>query len=321
MTPRLGFAAGPMTEIDDLLQKTSRTFALTIPLLPEPTRNEVAIAYLLFRIIDTFEDATRWQADRRVDALARFVDLMDGSPEAAVRMAEECTREPPLDHPGYRELLGKIPVVLGAFAELQMGARATIRKHLGRSAEGMRGFVVPSAAGSAEPNRLELGTIQELRGYCYAVAGIVGEMLTELFLLGRPGLVAAAEALRSRAAAFGEGLQLVNILKDAHRDAEEGRVFLPRRARTREVFALAQRDLAVAAEYTEILRVSGAESGLVAFNAFVTKLAIATLRVLQEQGLGAKISRLQVAQIAAEVTQAIGQGRPLFVEARQSTAG
>ncbi len=52
-----------------LLQKTSRTFALTIPLLPEPLQTEVATAYLLFRIIDTFEDATRWDAARRAKAL------------------------------------------------------------------------------------------------------------------------------------------------------------------------------------------------------------------------------------------------------------
>jgi farnesyl-diphosphate farnesyltransferase len=44
--------------LHDLLTKTSRTFALSIPELPEPTMREVTIAYLLFRIADTFEDAT-----------------------------------------------------------------------------------------------------------------------------------------------------------------------------------------------------------------------------------------------------------------------
>ena len=48
-----------MTEIESLLQKTSRTFALTIPYLPRPIRDEIGVAYLLFRIIDTFEDAVR----------------------------------------------------------------------------------------------------------------------------------------------------------------------------------------------------------------------------------------------------------------------
>ena len=51
---------GNMIDVNDLLVKTSRTFALAIPLLPEPTRREVGLAYLLFRIADTFEDATAW---------------------------------------------------------------------------------------------------------------------------------------------------------------------------------------------------------------------------------------------------------------------
>ena len=55
-----------MTEVETLLQKTSRTFALTIPHLPQPTRDEVAIAYLLFRLIDTFEDAVLWAPSRRM---------------------------------------------------------------------------------------------------------------------------------------------------------------------------------------------------------------------------------------------------------------
>jgi farnesyl-diphosphate farnesyltransferase len=176
-------------------------------------------------------------------------------------------------------------------------------------------------ARSAGPNGLALGTLEELREYCYTVAGIVGEMLTELFLLGRPALAAIADELRSRAAAFGEGLQLVNILKDAGSDAAEGRVYLPRGASVREVFALADSDLAIAARYTETLRGARADRGVIGFNAFITKLAIASLQVVREQGPGAKLSRLQVAKLAAEVMQAIGRGRPLFVERQLSTAG
>jgi farnesyl-diphosphate farnesyltransferase len=306
-----------MDEIGDLLLKTSRTFALTIPVLPEPTRAEVSIAYLLFRIIDTFEDATGWTTGRRIEALGHFVELLDGPPAAAAGMVEMCRREPPVDHAGYLELLAKIPFVLSAFQQLQEGARDPIRRHLARSADGMRAFV----ARSDGPNGLEIETIEDLRNYCYVVAGIVGEMLTELFLLGRTGLSAIAEDLRNRAAQFGEGLQLVNILKDVRPDEAEGRVYLPRKSSPREIFALAQNDLEVAATYTEMLRIAGAERGLVGFNAFVTKLAVGTLRVLRERGLGAKLSRLQVAEIAADIMRAIGQGRPLFEQRGLSSGG
>ena len=57
-----------MDPLDDLLLETSRTIALTIPLLPEPTRRAVCLSYLLFRVSDTFEDASRWARDDRVAA-------------------------------------------------------------------------------------------------------------------------------------------------------------------------------------------------------------------------------------------------------------
>ena len=57
-----------MATIEDLLLKTSRTFALSIPMLPEPTRREVGVAYLLFRIADTLEDATLWTPERQVQS-------------------------------------------------------------------------------------------------------------------------------------------------------------------------------------------------------------------------------------------------------------
>src|SRR5207247_4908776 len=58
---------------------SSDLFALAIPELPEPLRREVGVAYLLFRIADTFEDATRWPRADRLAALAAF-DRLLGAP-------------------------------------------------------------------------------------------------------------------------------------------------------------------------------------------------------------------------------------------------
>lgn len=299
-----------MTDIESLLQKTSRTFALTIPCLPEPTRAEVGIAYLLFRIIDSFEDAVLWPPALRIEALRQFTELLDRPAAESRPLAEAWTREPPLVHAGYQELLAHTPFVLGQLEALRPEARAILRTHVARSAEGMAGFV----RRIGPEGGLQLETVEDLRAYCYAVAGIVGEMLTELFLLGRPPLARVAKDLRARAADFGEGLQLVNILKDARPDAAEGRTFLPSAAPLAEVFALARKDLASAATYIDLLRQGGAESGLVAFNAFICKLATANLQILRDQGLGAKLTRVTVAKIAAEIAAGLG-ARPAPVEA------
>ena len=69
-----------MVDLDALLTKTSRTFALAIPLLPEPTRRAVSVSYLLFRIADTFEDATAWARAKRIAALNEFAELLTLEP-------------------------------------------------------------------------------------------------------------------------------------------------------------------------------------------------------------------------------------------------
>ena len=290
-----------MHEIENLLQKTSRTFALTIPFLPAPTRDEVGIAYLLFRIIDTFEDARLWAPQRRIDTLRRFCELLEREPAASEALAAECLREPPVTHEGYKELLAKMPFVLGVFGSVRAPARASIRRHVVRSAERMAEFV----GRCDEGGKLSLLTLDDLHEYCYSVAGIVGEMLTELYLLERPGLGALATELRADAAEFGEGLQLVNILKDAQRDEQEGRTYLPKLVRLEEVFAVAEHDLLTAQRFVETLRGAGAEPGLVAFHAVISKLALANLEILRTRGLGAKLSRLDVARIQAEVMRSV----------------
>ena len=53
--------------------------------LPEPTRREVTISYLLFRIADTFEDSASWTRKRRIRALEIFCDLLANPRRRRVR--------------------------------------------------------------------------------------------------------------------------------------------------------------------------------------------------------------------------------------------
>jgi farnesyl-diphosphate farnesyltransferase len=308
-----------MADLDQLLEKTSRTFALAIPLLPEPTRGEVTLAYLLFRIADTFEDAAVWPRERRIAALEDFARLLETPSTAeAERLARRWRDELPSDHPGYLELLGETPAVLAAFLELSPEARRIVGHHTCRTARLMSGFVARSDDGG----RLELVDLDDLSAYCYAVAGIVGEMLTDLFLLGRPALAGVAEGLRRRAAAFGEGLQLVNILKDAADDADEGRRFLPRGTDRAAVFARARGALDEAAEYVLALQDApgGAERGLVAFTALPLRLAWASLDRVERHGAGSKLTRPEVFSIVADLDRALDRGEPAVTPPRSAAA-
>jgi len=114
-----------MADLHDLLVKTSRTFALSIPYLPEPTRQEVTVAYLLFRIADTFEDAASWPRERRITALAEFQRLLSAQePEETRRLAAQWSDAAPIDHAGYQELMEEVPFVLEAFFGLSPAARS-----------------------------------------------------------------------------------------------------------------------------------------------------------------------------------------------------
>ncbi len=295
-----------MTTLEELLERTSRTFALSIPVLPEPTRRQVMIAYLLFRIADTFEDAAHWPPELRIESLREFQSLLSSySPEEADRLAAKWTAAGPSPNRDYSLLISESPFVLDAFFGLEAAAVGSVRAHVSRSAAGMAGFVARSRGGE-----LALGDLADLQAYCYAVAGIVGEMLTELFLLRREGLEPIALFLRERAATFGEALQLVNILKDTAVDITEGRSFLPRHIPRSEVFAVARRDLGVAAEYTLALQRAGAPRGIVAFCALPAELARATLAKVEAHGPGAKISRLEVFSIKQRVDRALDHGEP-----------
>lgn len=307
----------PTTNLDngallqDLLVKTSRTFALAIPLLPEPTRREVTIAYLLFRIADTFEDASvLWDKPRQKQALREFVELME---EPTVERTRELTRgwleRPPSRHSGYLDLLGKTPEVIAGHLSLSPAAQEVVAHHTIRTSIGMASVVDRTGSDGV----LRLGTIEDVQDYCYIVAGIVGEMLTDLFVLERAHLQLIADYLRQRDAQFGEGLQLVNILKDSADDAVEGRNYLPVDIDRQEFFALAHADLQAATEYTLAIQEAGGPEGIVLFTGLPVELAWATLAVVAEKGPGAKLSRPQVYAIQHRLKRAVRQGEPAVV--------
>lgn len=292
-------------DLEQLLIATSRTFALAIPLLPEPTRREVTISYLLFRVADTFEDAASWPRGLRIEALERFGRLLQ-EPSEIEEVSRRWAGEVPCEQPGYRDLLASLPEVFEAFLALSPEAVRLIREHTLRTARGMAAFV----GRTTDEGELRLRDVADLKAYCYIVAGIVGELLTELFLLGRPELEPAVPRLRERARAFGEGLQLVNILKDSASDATEGRRYLPDNVDRAEVVALARRDLSSAGEYVLSLQAAGAERGLVAFTALPVQLAHATLDRLESAGPGSKLTRPEVYAIVQRLNQALDSNQP-----------
>ncbi|MDB4946915.1 MAG: Squalene synthase [Labilithrix sp.] len=275
--------------LDVHLQETSRTFALAVPLLTGRTRLAVGLAYLLFRCADTLEDAASWTPHARKTALGELATLLEGAPDLARarELADEWVAAGVATHAGYTRLLDDLPDLLQEVASLPPAHAEVLRDHARRTTLGMRDMIDASARG--------LQTIEELQRYCYIVAGIVGELLTATFVLDAPGLAAVRPELEREERLFGEGLQLVNILKDERADAAEGRTFLPAGATRDELLALAQRDLEGARRYIAALVKGGAPASFVAFTSLPCELAEETVVALRESGAGAKVPRARVA--------------------------
>jgi len=204
------------------LPQVSRTFALSIEALPPRLREPVRVAYLLCRIVDTIEDEPRVpQPERRLRFDTFDALLMEDAADPA--QLEQLFRNPQPDDPEAM-LCSQAGAVFRCFRALPEPARQAVRPHVLDMSLGMRMYTRRAAAHGG----LQLRDMPDLDRYCYYVAGTVGELLTDLFEQELPSLPPAQrQAVHDLAADFGQGLQLVNILKDVAGDMERGVVYMP----------------------------------------------------------------------------------------------
>ena len=205
---------------DYLLRHVSRTFALTIPELPPALGRVVSNAYLLCRIIDTVEDEAGLGLDHKAALFGAMNAVLAGQLPAH-RLRERLAPEHfPGATPAERELLHCLPRVVAITHRLSANQQQALRRCVAVMGQGMLEFQQQGLDG--------LRDMAELERYCYFVAGVVGEMLTELFCHHSPGIHRHREQLLALAVPFGQGLQLTNILKDIWEDRQRGACWLPR---------------------------------------------------------------------------------------------
>jgi farnesyl-diphosphate farnesyltransferase len=325
--------SGPEVESDEafcqrLLPQVSRTFALSIELLPESLREAVRVGYLLCRVVDSIEDEADLSPRVRIELFDAFDAAMedDLAPTAAFEALSAALVNASI---AESELCARAGAVFRRFRALSEGQRRAIRPHVLEMSAGMREYAVRAD----RDGRLRICDVADLERYCYFVAGTVGHLLTELFVDDVPGLpLAVRAAVRSRATSFGLGLQMVNIVKDVAEDLPRGVCFLPEEALERngvtvdgllepeqragglavigEVCARARDHLIRAQGYTLAWPADrGMEIRL--FCAVPLAFALATLREVEHgedslrDGRNPKISREQVAAIFGGATEAV----------------
>jgi farnesyl-diphosphate farnesyltransferase len=204
-----------------ILQGVSRTFALTIPELPSPLRTVVGNAYLLCRIADTIEDEARLPAEQKRYFWREFARVVAG--DAAVsRFSDELSGILSSDTPeAERDLVRNAPRIIRLAQSFSTRQQRALNRCVQVMGDGMWQF-------QRHKSVRGLPDVSHLDGYCYFVAGIVGEMLTELFCDYSAEIDSHGETLRELGVSFGQGLQMTNILKDMWEDHQRGACWLPR---------------------------------------------------------------------------------------------
>lgn len=318
------------------LLRVSRTFALTIPLLPNQVRYVIGNAYLLCRIADTIEDEPTLDDDYKRKFLARFAEVVqqrsatDSFAHELASLLSDATK------PGERDLVLNTSAVVDFHGKLPSGQRKPIERCIDIMCGGMAKYVGTGSSG--------LPTMEHVEQYCYYVAGVVGEMITDVLSDYSSGIEEHRDRLNKLSVQFGRGLQLVNILKDHREDRRRGVTWLPRQIfssrgrgtnkrietrlenRVMHVVNAAQRDFEAALRYVMLIPVR--ERGVRSFLAITLGLAILTLRRISSnpgfrRGDDVKISRRQVYATVATTSFAVRSNSTLkwlFNRAQPSVA-
>lgn len=298
---------------DQVLPHVSRTFAMTIPQLPGALRTAVTNAYLLCRIADTIEDEPALSPTETLAFMQRFMDAVAGRDEATTLASALETRLSDRTLAAERELVRHMRRVINVTYALSPAQRAAIQRCLGLMCYGMPRF-------QSTASLQGLPRLSDLDEYCYYVAGVVGDMLTELFCEYSPLIARNRSGLQSLAVSFAQGLQMTNILKDVWEDRSRGACWLPQEifsrhgvdlarlaaepcdpgfvAGLRELIAVAHGHLRNALEFT--LLIPASEVGIRRFCLWAIGLAVLTLQRINQNpeftsGVQVKVSRRAVA--------------------------
>ncbi|WP_200192678.1 squalene/phytoene synthase family protein [Halorhodospira abdelmalekii] len=298
------------------LPGVSRTFALTIPQLPLALRDTVTNAYLLCRIADTLEDHSHLEPAGKHDLFVGLQEVLEGQRDPE-RWAGEVVRALAWDTPAAeRDLVLSLPRVVAVTNGLSEAHQAAVLRCVSIMGGGMARFQrLKSPAGLPDQASFE--------SYCYYVAGVVGEMLTELFAIEVEEIGERRDQMMELGRRFGLGLQATNVLKDVWDDRARGLCWLPRdlfgevgcELEPEEEWSSdpafrqgMRRMVGVATEYMEaarsyILLVPPSQPGIRRFCAWAATMSLATLRRIHrrpgfQSAEQIKITRGQVRRLA-----------------------
>lgn len=227
--------------IDALLEGTSRSFYLSLKVLPKNIRRHIGLTYLLARLADTIADSKVGENKILLQSLKEYNARIQDSNKELPDFTKLASIQ---ENKSESELLSDaiIPVnYLEKTDKFTDSDRQKIRRCLdiiiGGQSLDLERFT--DASGN---QIISLDNEEELDDYTYRVAGSVGELWTHMSLDHLFEMDSEMqEILFIKALNFGKSLQLINILRDLPEDLLMGRCYLPKE--TLEKYDLKPEDL------------------------------------------------------------------------------
>jgi farnesyl-diphosphate farnesyltransferase len=217
-------ASAAAEELWPLLRDVSRSFYRTLRVLPAPVRQQIGLAYLFARATDTIADTELVPPAQRLDALRDLRQRILGERTTPLTFSEFARHQ---GAPAERTLLENCETYMALLQTLSADDLRLVREVLDTITGGQELDLRRFGAAGAE-NIIALRVDPELDDYTYRVAGCVGEFWTRIcraHLFPRSSIDDAFLLANGRR--FGQGLQLVNILRDLPVDLRKGRCYLP----------------------------------------------------------------------------------------------
>jgi len=195
----------------NILDKVSRSFALTIPMLDDKLYKPVMITYLQDRLLDNFEDEIdEIDLGKRKYLMNRVVSIFDpdnSHPQADIEVIKNNACH--IKGASLRKLTENVDIVYKAFSNLNKTTKSLSYKWMKEMNKGMKKYL-----------NKEIRSFSNLDEYCYYVAGTVGGLLTELIITKSNISSEKEEKLLANYKDAVLFLQKVNIIRDIKQDID-----------------------------------------------------------------------------------------------------
>ncbi len=220
---------GDQTLLRDVLKRVSRSFYLTLAVLPQSIRFQIGLAYLLARAADTIADTGELEDGVRLECLTRLKrQLVADSPDWSVIEHIQARTTTKQSNPDERRLLEELERCVRLFQGLGPLDREYMGQVLSEIIGGMQ-FDIQQFPQTRNQKVHALEATHEFEYYTYAVAGCVGEFWTKMVCTHLPGFKSwDLTRMIPLGVRYGKGLQMVNILRDLPQDVRQGRCYIPR---------------------------------------------------------------------------------------------